>query len=137
MKFRNGFVTNSSSSSFICEVCGETASGMDMGLSDAYMYECKNGHTFCDDHKLKVLDKVIKKGIDIDDDEDEEDNEEDDRYEIDPIYCPICQFKALQKQEALAYLLKKLQVTEKDLLAELKGTFSNYEELQKYIKGTK
>jgi hypothetical protein len=133
MKFRSGFVTNSSSSSFICDVCGETASGMDMGLSEAYMSECKNGHTFCDSHKLKVLDKAIKKGIDSDD----EDNDEDERYEIDPIYCPICQFKALHSEEALKYLLKKLQVTEKDLLAELKGTFSNYEELQKYIKGTK
>jgi hypothetical protein len=134
MKFRNGFVTNSSSSSFICDVCGETASGWDMTLSDAQMYECKLGHTFCESHKLKVLDKIIKKGIDSDDEE--EYNEEDERYEIDPIYCPICQFKYLHKEDALKYLLKKLQVTEKDLLAELKGTFSDYEELQKHIKGT-
>ena len=43
MKIRNGFVSNSSSSSFICEVCGQDASGYDMSLSDAEMYECING----------------------------------------------------------------------------------------------
>ena len=37
-KYRKDFVTNSSSSSFVCDVCGETASGWDMGLSDAGMY---------------------------------------------------------------------------------------------------
>lgn len=30
MKYRKSFVTNSSSSSFICEVCGEVESGYDM-----------------------------------------------------------------------------------------------------------
>lgn len=134
MKFRSGFVTNSSSSSFICDVCGETTSGYDMTLSDAYMYECKNGHTFCESHILKNLNKTILKGIDSDD-ENAEDDYEGERYDINPIYCPICQFKALQKEDALKYLLKKLQITEKDLLNELKGTFSSYENLLEYIKG--
>jgi len=52
MKIRNGFVSNSSSSSFICEVCGQDASGYDMCLSEAGMYTCDNGHTFCEDHAL-------------------------------------------------------------------------------------
>lgn len=30
VKFRNGFVSNSSSSSFICEICGEEESGYDI-----------------------------------------------------------------------------------------------------------
>lgn len=30
MKIRNGFVSNSSSSSFTCDVCVETISGMDI-----------------------------------------------------------------------------------------------------------
>jgi hypothetical protein len=136
MKFRNGFVTNSSSSSFICDVCGETASGYDMSMEDEQMHECKNGHTFCDDHKLKVLNKVIKKGIDSDE-EDDEYNEEDERYEIDPIYCPICQFKALHKKDALAFLLKKNELTELDVLKELKGTFSSYDNFLEYIKESK
>ena len=54
MKIRNGFVSNSSSSSFICEVCGQDASGYDMCLSDAEMYECVNGHIFCESHALPM-----------------------------------------------------------------------------------
>ena len=49
MKFRKDFVTNSSSSSYVCEICGRTESGWDMGLSEAEMMECVNGHTFCCD----------------------------------------------------------------------------------------
>jgi hypothetical protein len=50
VKYRKSFVTNSSSSSYICDVCGEDASGWDMTLSEANMYECENGHVFCEDH---------------------------------------------------------------------------------------
>lgn len=55
MKIRNGFVSNSSSSSFTCDVCGATESGMDVSLSDIQMSQCVNGHTFCDDHMTKKL----------------------------------------------------------------------------------
>lgn len=53
MKYRNGFVTNSSSSSFICEICGNTESGYDMSLKDAGMVECVNGHTLCEGEVLE------------------------------------------------------------------------------------
>lgn len=49
MKIRNGFVSNSSSSSFTCDVCGENASGMDMNLHDAEMYSCGK-HYWCAAH---------------------------------------------------------------------------------------
>jgi len=50
MKIRSGFVSNSSSSSFVCNVCGTVESGMDMSASDFDMETCCNGHTFCLDH---------------------------------------------------------------------------------------
>ena len=56
MKVRKGFVSNSSSSSFVCDVCGNDYSGMDACLEDAMMYECSNGHTFCEHH----LEEFIK-----------------------------------------------------------------------------
>lgn len=80
MKIRTGFVSNSSSSSFVCDVCGETTSGWDMGLEDAAMIECTNGHTFCESHCEEILKKsfddsyrdrefFIKSFISIDDHE--------------------------------------------------------------------
>jgi hypothetical protein len=72
MKIRKGFVSNSSSSSFICDVCGRNESGWDMCLDEAEMYECKNDHIFCEsdvigdpfdfheDEVIKKLKKEIK-----------------------------------------------------------------------------
>lgn len=57
MKFRKDFVTNSSSSSYVCEICGRTESGWDMGLSDCDMVECVNGHVFCCDEALEMPSK--------------------------------------------------------------------------------
>ena len=55
MKKRNGFVTNSSSSSYICEVCGNVEAGMDIGLRDAEMYRCVEcGMDFCYDHGVNT-----------------------------------------------------------------------------------
>lgn len=50
MKQRLGFVSNSSSSSFICDVCGQDVSGWDLSLSESGMVECENGHTLCQEH---------------------------------------------------------------------------------------
>lgn len=57
MKFRKDFVTNSSSSSYVCEICGRTESGFDIGLSEVEIMECVNGHTFCCDEALKSPNK--------------------------------------------------------------------------------
>ena len=55
MKIRQGFVSNSSSSSFVCDVCRHVESGMDMSARDADMEECVNGHLFCTSHKTKNI----------------------------------------------------------------------------------
>ena len=50
MKVRNGFVSNSSSSSFVCNICGEIEAGYECNLSDFEMEECEHGHTFHTEH---------------------------------------------------------------------------------------
>jgi hypothetical protein len=57
MKFRKDFVTNSSSSSYVCEICGRTESGWDMSLSECDMMECENGHVFCCNEALEFPSK--------------------------------------------------------------------------------
>lgn len=47
MKVRQGFVSNSSSSSFICLVSGAVESGMDLDTQDAGMHSCMDEHVFC------------------------------------------------------------------------------------------
>ena len=58
MKFRKDFVTNSSSSSYVCEICGRTESGWDISLSECEMMECVNGHVFCCDEALEKPSKA-------------------------------------------------------------------------------
>ena len=54
MKIRKGFVSNSSSSSFTCDFCGEDVSGYDLTRGEARMSTCENGHTICDDHQIPL-----------------------------------------------------------------------------------
>jgi len=51
MKIRNGFVSNSSTSSFICDFCGDVTADRDLSMEDAGMLKCENGHLFCNAHE--------------------------------------------------------------------------------------
>jgi hypothetical protein len=59
MKKRMGFVTNSSSSSFVCVICGNVESGYDASLSDCNMVQCKCGSVFCTSHTLDFPEPVV------------------------------------------------------------------------------
>jgi len=54
MKIRKGFVSNSSSSSYVCDITGNVESGWDMGIEDAEMYQCECGHTFLEEYILEA-----------------------------------------------------------------------------------
>lgn len=147
MKYRKDFVTNSSSSSYVCEICGRTESGWDLGLNEAEMFECENGHVFCVDEALEKPSKeeMIKmilenewnvrhdyrKNKDIITTEEEladmDDDElfenfiaEDGNYGVPERMCPICQFIEYSEEDLSAFLLKEYGVSRDEVFAEVK-----------------
>ena len=101
MKRRLGFVSNSSSSSFTCDICGREETAYDLSYEDAEMFECTNGHIICDEHAL--CDLV---------DEDSEDDNDDSHYDVAEKCCPICCYKEISYYDARNYLKKRYGVSE-------------------------
>lgn len=132
MKIRNGFVSNSSSSSFICDVCSEVVSGWDMGLDEAEMYECENGHTFCREHAITrdELEENLNKLAE----DDETDSYYDAIYKIAEKYCPCCTFDTVSSYDLTGYLLKKVGMDKEAVAKELRGKFVDFRTFLNYLK---
>jgi len=151
MKVRYGFVSNSSSTSFICEVCNRTEVGWDSGsVTDYDMVTCINEHTFCTEHL--VADQKVKPS-----------------REVPESACPICSYidmsycdikryflqttpytieevfvgiKAINKRrkkvydnEYVEYVLKAKNITSDDLLNELKNKYPKYPDFMSSLRG--
>lgn len=156
-KYRLDFVTNSSSSSYTCDVCGNTDSGWDLCLSDAGMCQCVNNHTFCQgEMKTKSIDwrTLVEDAINRNYDDDEKEREkllrktkgmnEDDleemmydefefRHDVPAEACPICSFECFNDNDVVKYLFKKSGLNNDQLRKEIKEVFKNYDEFKTYL----
>jgi hypothetical protein len=156
MKVRYGFVSNSSSSSFTCLVCGKTESGRDVSPRDFGFVSCNNGHMICDGHLINAAEKTLEYKIQLIRnsgdkeyiEELEEDLEMKDEYEkmeaidniigeldldtVDPSECPICQFVSPLEYQLGHWLLKKLGWTQKDALQKAKDEYEG--DIKKFAK---
>lgn len=163
MKIRQGFVSNSSSSSYTCDVCNRTESGWDLVLDEAEMKSCVNGHTFCTKHappftmnvdiakeillaqwyytsgsgkELREQIATARTMLELEGIVSDLDDAlyEATTYEVPPQACPICSFGKVYGRDAFLYLLKIAGRTEADFLAELKDKFGSYGEMKKWLK---
>ena len=128
MKKRLGFISNSSSSSFICD-CGHGISHYDgVTLEDDGIEKCENGHYFCPDcnsgtdsnnHFIKVnrdeeydgFSKLLKKE-----------------------YCPYCTLEKISDSDLILFLFKKYSLNKTNIIKEIKTVFKTYENFKEYIK---
>jgi len=148
MKKRHGFVSNSSSSSFTCCICGARESGWDASWSDFGWNCCEHDHQFCCDALKVDYDKVkeFKKEYlikDITEYAKKYPSEEYDKQvtqlkegedfleecwdewtegaNICELECPVCQFEAPDYGEIAKYLLKEYSIPRDEIFAEVKA----------------
>lgn len=107
MKIRNGFVSNSSSSSFICQICNATETGFDADYHDFGFIRCENGHMFCETH---LIDVEESKEADVPNDD----------YDITEVKCPICSYQELSYSDIKRYFLKETAITIDEVFQEIK-----------------
>jgi len=136
MKIRRGFVANSSSSTYICDVCGDVESGMDLGLEELSMYQCSNGHYFHnheamynvdDDPTQLQLDAKIELTGD-EDDADLVDVLDELRYSMPPNTCPICMLKVVEDSAVLRFAVIELRTNLPNLQDRFRQRFKTYHE---------
>jgi len=124
MKIRQGFVSNSSSSSFTCDVCGHETGGFDVGLRDCDMCRCEEGHEMCNDHVDRDKEDEIKERLEREWNPDEHDGC---TFHYDGIYylpielCPICEGSVIMENTISALAIAKTGQTREELKAELKA----------------
>lgn len=129
MKIRNGFVSNSSSSSFICESNRTVYHGQDASPYDFGLVECeKCGKTF--DPSCAIGEIESKKC------EDDENRDYDDNT-VGKEKCPYCNMKKIAVNDEIRFFRKLNGIeTEEDLVAFIQKTgLVHDEDLKEYVRG--
>ena len=119
-KVRKGFVSNSSSSSFICDISGAAEAGTDCCSAEDYGYvSCEHGHTMLLEYVPNYEDLTL---------------DEDWEYELKEKDCPICQMKEIRIEDLHKFALKQLGMTDESLAIIIKSKFANLKEFEAALK---
>lgn len=135
MKVRLGFVSNSSSSSYTCDISGQTESGWDSGLSDVGMVESHWG-IYCEQYLLKPWKKLREEFEKSRLPDDDEFDVYELRSNIPDEYCPLFNLKYVMIHDVLVYLLKQTNQTEEQVKEVIQKRFSNLKEFRDFINST-
>ena len=134
MKKRLGFVSNSSSSSFLCDVCEQEGCGYDASPSDFDMAVCEKYHTFCYDHAIEPEKPCTVTNYDGSVSTYENMFEaEEFEGEVPSQYCPICAFEKLSVRDYRKYLEKTDRGMEA-IFKEIRDRFATYEDFHRFLK---
>lgn len=160
MKFRLGFVSNSSSSSFSCSICNDDISGWDISLRENGWINCQHDHYFCEKcqsnfeiHKIDDLDtikelakkserfkKLYEDAVKLANEDEIPPDELDEfildevtaDYELSAELCPICTFKDFDNMEFVKFYIKKSELSRSDIAKIMEmGCDGDYEKLRK------
>jgi len=146
MKFRKGFVSNSSSYSYVCAVCGEIAT-YDTSEIDQYgiypsckdMICSRHVEEYCNAHGLEDdLRAYVERG-ELSGNVVEEYDEDSWYYEMferefPKQFDPLYNLHAVSDNDVMKYLLKVAGVSKEQTVKDIQKMFKNYEELQEYLK---
>ena len=100
MKVRKGFVSNSSSSSFVCDLTGEAFETYE-GLDDREAVQCEKGHVFFYEGYPEV-----EKWVESDDNDDDDYGR---NYNMPSELCPICNGDAKTKKALIERLTGEIK----------------------------
>jgi len=118
MKKREGFVSNSSSTSFICSICGREREFIgDVEPSDVGWYCCKGDHAF----EPECLPRGVRVTIE----------ESEDRYNFPKEICPICNGEIIPKYLVMKYIEKTADLS--IFVNEMKSRFKNLRDLYEFL----
>lgn len=158
MKVRLDFVTNSSTSCYICQVCGAKESGFDADAGELGFKDCPEGHIFCNGHvrgevtvedqkqlilnyefvddKLKELLRSLDGDAIVDFIEEHECELDDALYALDPTVperlCPICSLRHVLDEDLVPYLLIQLGAPKECVLERIRADFSDLKEMKEW-----
>lgn len=159
MKIRLDFVTNSSSSSYVCEICGYENSGFDTNLEDLGFCQCVNGHIICRDYhndklnenlekvKKDILDELNFNKIGYEDIVDKTNACKTfdeliemflvsgliDNWSIPASVCPVCQQQYASKNDLDKYKTILIGKSDKKVSDEMLKKFKTYDKLKEFL----